>query len=97
MFQNHSSYLLLKNYPNPFNPLTNIFYSIPERDKVKLIIYDVLGNEVMNLLNEEVDAGSYSLVWNGLNNKNIKVTSGVYFAKLITSKAVRTIKMMLLK
>ncbi len=92
-----SSYLLLKNYPNPFNPLTNIFYSIPQRDKVKLIIYDALGNDVVNLLNEEVDAGSHSIVWNGLNNKNIKVTSGVYFAKLITSKAVRTIKMMLLK
>ena len=92
-----SSYLLLKNFPNPFNPLTNIFYSIPQSDKVKLTVYDALGNKVVTLLNEEVDAGDYSLVWNGLNSSSIKVTSGIYFAKLITSKEFRVIKMMLLK
>jgi hypothetical protein len=57
-----STYLLLKNYPNPFNPSTKIVYNIPQRDNVKLIIYDVLGRVVVNLLNEEVDAGS-GLEW----------------------------------
>ncbi len=92
-----SSHLMLKNYPNPFNPLTTIVYNIPHRDKVELIIYDALGREVANLLNKEMDAGSYSTVWNGLNNNNIAVTSGVYFAKLITSRGFKTIKMMLVK
>lgn len=92
-----SSYLLLNNYPNPFNPSTKIIYSIPQRDKVELFIYDALGNVIANLLNEEVDAGNHSLIWNGLNNNNIKVTSGIYFAKLKTSKEFKIIKMMLLK
>ena len=92
-----SSYLVLNNYPNPFNPSTKINYTIPHRDNVKLTVYDALGRVVTNLLNKEVDAGSYSIAWDGLNNNKIKVTSGVYFAKLITSNGVRTIKMMLLK
>ena len=91
------SYLLLNNYPNPFNPSTKINYSIPYRDNVKIIIYDVLGRVVANLVNEEIDAGDHSIVWNGLNNNKAIVTSGVYFARLITSDAVKTIKMMLIK
>ena len=92
-----SSYLLLNNYPNPFNPSTIINYAVPQRDKIRLIIYDALGRVVKNLINQEVEAGSHSLVWNGLNNDKGKVTSGVYFARLITSDAVKTIKMMLIK
>ena len=91
------SYLLLNNYPNPFNPSTKINYSIPYRDNVKITIYDVLGRVVANLVNEEIDAGDHSIVWNGLNNNKAIVTSGVYFARLITSDAVKTIKMMLIK
>lgn len=91
------SYLLLKNYPNPFNPVTNILYSLPERDKVKLTIYDVLGNEILNLINDEVEAGDHYIVWNGQNSSNLKVTSGIYFAKLSTSNQVKVIKMMMLK
>ena len=91
------SYLLLNNYPNPFNPSTKINYSIPERDNVKIIIYDLLGRVVANLVNEEIDAGDHSIVWNGTNNDKAIVTSGVYFARLITSNAVKTIKMMLIK
>ena len=88
---------MLNNYPNPFNPSTRIVYNIPERDNVKLIIYDALGRVVVNLLNEEVDAGNYSMVWNGLNDNNKKVASGVYFALLKTSQEFKIIKMMLLK
>ena len=92
-----TAYLLLKNYPNPFNPETNILYSIPQRDKVMLTIYDALGNEVVNLINNEIDTGDHAIVWNGRNDKNLKVTSGIYFAKLITSNQFKVIKMMLMK
>ena len=54
-----SSYNLSNNYPNPFNPNTKIKYTIPEMGFVTLIVYDVLGNEVATLLNEEKPAGSY--------------------------------------
>ena len=92
-----SRYLLLKNYPNPFNPSTKIIFGVAQRGSVKLIIYDALGRIVKNLINEELNAGNYTLEWNAITNENKKVTSGVYFVKLITSEGIKTVKMMMLK
>ena len=71
---------LIQNYPNPFNPSTTIRYSIPEISFVTLKVYDVLGNEVEILVNEEKPAGSYEVEFNATH-----LSSGIYFYKLKTS------------
>jgi len=86
------SYILTQNYPNPFNPTTQIKFSIPEETSVKLLIYDVLGREVSQLVNQVMQAGTYSYSWDATGN-----SSGIYFYKLQTDKFVKVKKMMLLK
>lgn len=86
------SFSISQNYPNPFNPTTKINYAIPKQSHVSLKIYDVLGNEVGVLVNEEKSVGSYSVEFDGNN-----LSSGLYFYKMQTSGFVETKKMMLLK
>ncbi len=86
------SYVLSQNYPNPFNPSTQINFSIPEETNVKLIVYDVLGKEVTQLVNQMMRAGSYTFSWNAKGN-----SSGIYFYKLQTDNFVKVKKMILLK
>ena len=71
-----------QNYPNPFNGSTVINYSIANSGNVKLAIYDILGREVITLLNSNQNAGSYSVTWLGLNSQGVDVVSGIYFYKL---------------
>ena len=71
------SYKLYNNYPNPFNPSTKIFYSIPERSQVTLKIYDMIGNEVASPVNGEKASGNYSFNFEAGN-----LASGVYFYQL---------------
>ncbi len=76
------THLVAQNYPNPFNPATKIAFSIPSRltnSKVSLIVYDILGNRVKELVNETMQSGNYFIEWNGTNDKNQKVSSGIYF------------------
>jgi hypothetical protein len=87
-------YSLMQNYPNPFNPVTTIKYSIPKTSYVSVKIYDVLGKEIMTLVNEEKAAGNYSVEF-GRQNKNL--SSGVYFYKLQAGEYLQTRKMVLLK
>ena len=72
-----SRYSLFQNYPNPFNPSTKISYSIPQADFVTLKIYDILGNEVSTLVNEERSSGSYEIEFNASS-----LSSGVYFYRM---------------
>jgi glycosidase len=90
-------YNLDQNYPNPFNPSTTIRFSIVVPGNVSIKIYDVLGREVKNLINEVKTAGTYSSIWNGNDNFGNKVNSGVYFYKLRAGDFVETKKMILLK
>jgi plastocyanin len=83
---------LKQNYPNPFNPTTTIHYIIPERSFVELRVYDVIGNEVKTLVNEEKPAGSYEVKFSAS-----QLSSGIYFYKLITGAFVETKKMILLR
>lgn len=83
---------LKQNYPNPFNPSTTITFSIPKSDFVALKIYDATGKEVADLLNKNLVQGSYDVKFDAA-----KLTSGVYFYKLITGDFVSTKKMMLVK
>jgi hypothetical protein len=83
---------LSQNYPNPFNPSTKIEYSIPEASFVQLKVYDILGNEVATLVNEEQSAGTYRADFSGND-----LASGLYIAKLQAGNYSKTIKMSLLK
>ncbi len=88
---------LEQNYPNPFNPSTVIKYSIAKNTHVKLVVYNLLGQEVATLVNNEMKAGNYSVKWNGLDNHNMKVTSGIYIYRIESGDFVASKKMMLLK
>lgn len=83
---------LKQNYPNPFNPTTNIEYSIPEQSFVQLKVYDILGNEVSTLVNEELSAGTYKADFTAQN-----LASGFYIAQLRTGNYLKSIKMTLMK
>ena len=86
------SYKLYQNYPNPFNPSTNIEFAIPMATHVKLIIYDLLGNEIISLINENKAAGLYSITVDATN-----FASGVYIYRLVTDNFIDTKKMILMK
>jgi subtilisin-like proprotein convertase family protein len=85
-------YALHQNYPNPFNPTTMINYDIAKDGNVKIVLYDVLGREVMTLLNETQKPGSYSVMFNGSG-----LASGVYFYSIESGSFKDTKKMMLIK
>ena len=85
-------YSLEANYPNPFNPTTNIRFSLPEAGFVKLEVFDILGKEVESLVNKNMEAGVYNINFNATNLK-----SGIYVYKLQTDNFVQVRKMMLLK
>jgi hypothetical protein len=80
-------YELSQNYPNPFNPETQIKFALPMDSKVELKIFDILGREVLTLVNEQKNAGRHLVLWNGRNGLNKNVASGVYFYRL-NAKAV---------
>jgi len=77
-----SSFLLKQNFPNPFNGETNIIYSLPENRKVELTVYDILGTEIITLVNDLQDAGEYNVTWNGKNSYGTAVPSGIYFYRI---------------
>ena len=92
-----NNFSLSKNYPNPFNPITNLDFSIPKRSNVTLRVFNMIGQEVVTLINEKKSYGNYSTSWNGLDSKGVNVASGVYFAELRTRNERRITKMLLLK
>jgi len=91
------NYNLAQNYPNPFNPTTTIEYSVPERTNVKLTVINIVGEEVRILVNQMMDAGSYSVEFNSHSGEVRNLPSGVYFYRLQAGTFVETKKMILLK
>jgi hypothetical protein len=94
-----SEFLVLENYPNPFNPVTKIHYSIPagSEGNYRILIYDICGNSIKTLESRHHTAGKYNTIWNGKNEKNAPVASGVYFLRLSGSGKTITKKLMLLQ
>ena len=90
-------YALHHNYPNPFNPSTTILYDVPQEGYVSLIVYDLMGREITKLMNGRMDAGYYSMQWNGRNSFGSMVSAGVYFYQIQVNGFVQTKKMLLLK
>jgi hypothetical protein len=94
-----NTFALEQNYPNPFNTSTSIRYNVPsvtlsevEGSRVSLKVYDVIGNEVATLVNEEKPAGSYEVKFNAS-----ELSSGIYFYKLQAGSLLETKKMILMK
>jgi photosystem II stability/assembly factor-like uncharacterized protein len=85
-------FLLSQNYPNPFNPTTTFRYSIPQTSKVVIKVFDILGNEIATLIDEEKSVGTYELTWDAEG-----LPSGVYFYQLKAGSFLETKKMILLR
>ena len=93
-------YCLSQNYPNPFNPITKIEFAIPEEGLVSLKVFDLLGNEVATLVNEELAPGKYEVEFSasGGSESSIKQpASGIYFYQLKAENYIETKKMILIK
>ncbi len=82
----------LSNYPNPFNPQTTIKFSIPEESKVKLTIYNIRGQRVKTLVNDDMEKGIHEIIWVGKNDNNKSVASGVYFYKFDVNDKMKSVK-----
>jgi len=85
------------NFPNPFNPETTISLNLNESEKVSVQVFNLKGQLVNTLINEQLPAGISSIPWNGKDSKERPVSSGMYFYKIITNKEKLTGKMLLLK
>ncbi len=92
-----ASFSLMQNYPNPFNPTTVIEFTVPQRCKVELVIYNLLGEKVTTLVSQDMPTGKYRVSWDGKNESGKEVASGVYFYKLKAGDFTATKKMVLLK
>ena len=90
-------FMLYQNYPNPFNPETVIPFSLRNENRVNLTVYDLLGNKIVKLIDEMRKSGSHEIVWDGLDDLNRGVASGVYFIKLAIGNQTQVRRMILLK
>jgi len=85
-------FILSQNFPNPFNPITTIKYSVPTTSNISLVIYDILGREIKTLVNEEKLPGNYNVQFDGSD-----LSSGVYFYVMKADNFIDTKKLILLK
>jgi hypothetical protein len=92
-----TEYSLSQNYPNPFNPSTVISWQLAVGSKATLKVYDILGNEVATLVDEELPAGEYEVEFSVGQNSILSLSSGIYFYRLRAGSFIQTKKMMLLK
>ena len=91
------NFKLNQNYPNPFNPVTSLSYNLPKGSYVRIIIYDMLGNVVNNLVNTNQSSGYKSVQWNATNNQGQPVSAGIYLYSIEAGEFRQTKKMVFLK
>ena len=89
-------FVLFQNYPNPFNPVTTIKFGLPKKSDISLIIYNILGQEIKKF-EGKYNAGYHEIQWNGLNQYNKQIASGVYIYKFEADKYTKTKKCIFLK
>ena len=92
-----NDYALMNNYPNPFNPSTNIEFALPEPGNVRLEIYNTLGQLVRVLADAQYSAGLHTLVWNGKDDSGNSVGSGIYLYRMISNNFAKAKQMVLAK
>jgi hypothetical protein len=90
-------FALEQNFPNPFNPITTLRYELPEDSFVDVMVYDMLGNVVSNLVNANQSSGYKSVQWNATNNQGQPVSAGVYLYSIEAGEFRQTKKMIFLK
>ena len=90
-------FALFQNYPNPFNATTILHYDIPEPADVKIVIYDILGRRVKELVNQTQYYGYKKIIWDGKDDMGVLVAAGVYFFRTELGPLSETRKMVLLK
>ena len=94
---NPSEFTISQNYPNPFNPITSISFDVAEMDEISLIVYDLLGKEVITLASGTFVPGRYIVNWNAVNNYGDAIASGMYVYRYISNDNAITRKMLFLK
>jgi hypothetical protein len=92
-----TEYQLYQNHPNPFNPETIISYDVPKPTQVKIVVMNILGQEVATLLDEPKSAGRYEIVWRGIDDNGGRVSSGVYLCVMRAGNFHSMVKMSLMK
>ncbi len=92
-----NNFILSQNFPNPFNPTTQISYELPQDSDVELIVYNTLGKEVVKLVDKNQTVGKYTINWNGQNAQGKQMPGGIYFYTLKTKDFTQTKKMLLLR
>jgi hypothetical protein len=93
----NNDFHLAQNYPNPFNPTTTIRFSLDQAAHITLKIYNILGQEILELWDRELTAGIHSFQWDGKNTAGQEVGSGLYFARLSNRKQTKLIKLLLIR
>lgn len=92
-----TTYALQQNFPNPFNPSTTIEFQLPAEGFVELKVYDIAGREVATLVSDMKNAGTHRIQWNAVDDRGMKVSSGVYFYRISAGQFNQIKKMILLK
>ena len=92
-----NKYQLFQNYPNPFNSQTSIEYYLPQSGQVKIEIYNVLGQKIKTFINYSQKSGIHQVIWDGRNENNIAVSSGVYIYNLTVDQYSFSKKLLMLK
>ena len=90
-------FIVLQNYPNPFNPITEIHYGLPNSEYVTIVVYNLSGQKIRTLLAQNQHAGFHTVIWDGKDEKNKSVSSGIYFYKMETGSFSEIKKAILLK
>ncbi len=90
------NFYMLTNYPNPFNPTTTIRFALPEKGHVKILVYNILGNEISTLLDDEVDVGVKEIKFDGSSISG-GLSSGIYFVRMISKNVQKALKISLIK
>jgi flagellar hook assembly protein FlgD len=92
-----TTFALNQNYPNPFNPSTTIEFALPQRETVRLDVFDILGRQVSTLVNAEMSAGTWRVVWNGKDANGSPVATGMYIYRIQAGSFSMVKKMLMIK
>ncbi|MFC1552617.1 T9SS type A sorting domain-containing protein [Candidatus Latescibacterota bacterium] len=95
--ETQKSFAVISNYPNPFNPSTTIEFTIPETGFTELVIYNMIGQKIRELVSADMPVGVHSVLWDGRDQNGLAVSSGVFLSRLISGDNVVSSRMMLVK
>ncbi len=88
---------LHQNYPNPFNPSTTLRFDLPAATDIHIVVYDLLGREVVRLVDQRLEAGYHQLVWNGRDRSGRELPTGMYIVLMATPEYRKSIKLVMMK